>query len=310
MPNLPPPSFLRALARRDALRADGTDLLRLVDGAGDGAEFAGLILEEYAGRWLVQTDGRHAPEPPAWLSAAAGGERSVYWKRLVQNEKAAPEWWHGPRVGESFEAHENGLGFHIDFAAGYSQGIFLDQRDNRRRVRELAQSGRVKSVLNLFAYTCAFSVAAAAGGAQTTSVDLSRRYLDWGQENFRLNRLDPETHDFLFGDVFDWLRRLAKRSRRFDLVIVDPPTFSRDRDGRVFRVEKDFRRLARDCAALVAPGGTLFCSTNARTMPAGGLERLLRESLGPTLRLATSPMPADFTAEPYLQAVWASDGLT
>ena len=96
------------------------------------------------------------------------------------------------------------------FRAGYSQGIFLDQRGNRLALRQEMRPGM--ALLNCFAYTCAFSVAAAASGARTTSVDLSRRALDWGQANFRLNALDPAAgHEFFAGDVFDHLRRFGRQ---------------------------------------------------------------------------------------------------
>ena len=81
-------------------------------------------------------------------------------------------------------------------------------------------------MLNVFAYTCAFSLCAAAAGARATSLDLSRRYLDWGRANFEANGIDPAPHDWIFGDAFDWLRRLAKKGRAFDVVVLDPPTFS------------------------------------------------------------------------------------
>ena len=134
-------------------------------------------------------------------------------------------------------------------------------------------------MLNCFAYTCAFSVAAAAAGARTASVDLSRRSLDWGKENFRLNGLDPSGHEFLAGDTFDWLRRLARHGRRFDGVVLDPPTFSRDRKGKVFRVEDDFGALVALAALLLAPGGWMLCSSNARTLTAAGFRRTVLDGL-------------------------------
>ena len=84
-----------------------------------------------------------------------------------------------------------------------------------------------------------WSPTGARAGARTTSVDLSKKYLEWGRRNFALNGLDPAPHDFLYGDVFDWLRRLGKKERRFDVIILDPPTFSRSKSGEVFRVERD-----------------------------------------------------------------------
>src|ERR1700722_7436295 len=127
----------------------------------------------------------------------------------------------------------------LSFTEGYSVGLFLDQRDNRRRFLTnhvaadfpLFPNGAAGAeVLNTFAYTCGFSVCAAKAGARTTSLDLSKKYLDWGKRNFALNGLDPAAHDFIYGDTFDWLRRLAKKGRAFDPVVLDPPTFSQSKE--------------------------------------------------------------------------------
>src|SRR3984957_5370116 len=123
----------------------------------------------------------------------------------------------------------------LSFTEGYSVGLFLDQRDNRRRFLAnhvaadfpLFPGGAAGAeVLYTFAYPCGFSVCAAKSGARTTSLDLSKKYLDWGKRNFALNGLETSAHDFIFGDAFDWMRRLAKKNRRFDAIILDPPTFS------------------------------------------------------------------------------------
>jgi 23S rRNA (cytosine1962-C5)-methyltransferase len=114
-------------------------------------------------------------------------------------------------------------------------------------------------VLNLFAYTCSFGVSASLGGAQRVlNLDLSRPYLQWGQQNYRLNELNPDPHDFVYGDTFDWLGRLARRDSRFDLVIVDPPSFSSTR----FSVTRDYARLVAAAARVVAPAGILLAATN------------------------------------------------
>jgi len=131
----------------------------------------GIEIDDFAGRWLVQTRERGFPE---WLRGIEG-PRAVYWKQ-VGERKAAPARIEGEEAGEPFEAMENGMRFLIDFRAGYSQGIFLDQRENRAETRRRARGLRV---LNCFAYTCAFGVAAALGGAETVNIDLSKRYLEW-----------------------------------------------------------------------------------------------------------------------------------
>src|SRR5207302_10719388 len=132
----------------------------------------------------------------------------------------------------------------LSLSEGYSVGLVLDQRDNRRRLLtghiaagfELGVGVQAAlEILNTFAYTCAFSVCAAKAGARTTSLDLSKKYLEWGKRNFTLNRLDPAGHDFIYGDTFAWLRRLAKKRRRFDCVVLDPPTFSRSKEHGAFQ---------------------------------------------------------------------------
>jgi 23S rRNA (cytosine1962-C5)-methyltransferase len=167
-------------------------------------------------------------------------------------------------------------------------------------------------VLNCFAYTCAFSVCAALGGARATSLDLSKKYLDWGRRNFELNGLDPSAHDFIFGDVFDWLRRLGKKGRQFDCVLLDPPTFSRSKEHGDFRAERDYGTLAASAAAVLKPGGTLFASTNAaRLEPEVFLGQIRAALAGVGRRVVQEhsvPQPPDFPVsreEPaYLKTVW------
>ena len=314
MPALLPADFSRALRRREPLRADGaTDALRLLDGAGDGREFDGLFIDDFAGRWLVSTT-RPGQAPPEWLRATLDGPaapRTIYWKRLDARgeHQQPPVPWAGEKIAGPFTVRENGLAYQVDFQSGYSQGLFLDQRDNRAALRAGLRPG--SAVLNCFAYTCAFSVAAAAAGAQTTSVDLSRASLDWGKENFRLNGLDLAGHQFHAGDVFEALDFRAKREMRFLCVVLDPPTFSRDRKGKVFRAEDDFGRLAASAARVLAPGGAMLCSSNARRLTPEGFRRQVLGGLeggAAQWNTAPAPMPADFTGTPYLRALWVWRG--
>jgi 23S rRNA (cytosine1962-C5)-methyltransferase len=286
----------RAIAARQPIRAAGTNALRLVDGIGDGID--GLEIDDFAGRWLVQTRDRSFP---AWLRGVEG-PRSIYWK-LLGDQKHPPAWMESERAAEPFEALENGMRFQIDFTAGYSQGIFLDQRDNRAETRRRARGLRV---LNCFAYTCAFGVAAALGGAHTVNIDLSKTYLNWGRRNYELNGVETAGHEFIFGDALNWLERFARKGRRFDLVILDPPTFSRDKRGRVFTVENGFAPLVRASDAVLADAGALFCSTNRRTLAPEAFRRLITQGLPQpgAWRIDERHMPPDFTGEPYLKAFW------
>ena len=284
-----------ALAKRETLTASETNLIRLIDGAGD--ELPGHILESYGDAWLLSTTNGRPNSAIVDILAAYG--RPLYWKRLDQHQKDSPIHLDGPKVSDYFSGLENGLSARLSFQSGYSQGIFIDQRDNRALLRKLVQPGQ--TVLNTFAYTGFFSVAAAKSGAVTTTLDLSQVYLDWARENFQLNQLDPEDHYFCKGDTFHWLRRFAKQGRTFDFIILDPPTFSRDDKGKVFRVERDYDRLFNLAAACIAPGGRIFASTNFRGMTVADFSRQLKGS-----RLKPLPMPPDFTDTPYLKSIWAT----
>jgi 23S rRNA (cytosine1962-C5)-methyltransferase len=286
----------RAIAAREGFRASGTDALRIVDGEGDGME--GVEIDDFAGRWLVQTREKAFPE---WLRGAEGA-RAIYWKQLGER-KEAPVWMEGEEAREPFMVTENGMRFWIDFGAGYSQGIFLDQRENRAETR---RRGRGLRVLNCFAYTCGFGLAAALGGAETVNIDLSKRYLEWGGRNYELNGVEKGGHEFIYGDALNWLERFARQGRRFDLVILDPPTFSRDRTGKVFTVEKGLAGLVRAAEGVLREGGGLFCSTNQRGLTGEGFRRLIAEGLARPggWRMEEGRMPGDFTGERYLKGCW------
>jgi 23S rRNA (cytosine1962-C5)-methyltransferase len=290
--------FSQALAARSSLLHADTDAVRLIDGAGDG--LPGVYVETFASHWLVSTTGASVPAAvAAWLREQ---NRSIYHKCLSQQQKESPTHFHGPRVDAPFLARENGVNFEISFHSGYSQGIFLDQRDNRQRVRSRVQKG--DTILNTFAYTGVFSVFGALGGAQTTTLDLSQPYLDWAKRNFSHNQLDPLEHHFCKGDTFHWLRRFEKQGRKFHGIILDPPTFSRDEKGTVFRVENDYGALANLAHRCLHPGGWLLCSTNCHKLHPKDFERQLRAALPRSSQFTHTPMPPDFTDAPYLKSVW------
>ncbi len=280
--------------KRKGIIPDDTDAFRLFDGEGDGRR--GMVIDSFAGHWLVQTKGTRMPDDLYGLGIA----RSVWWKRLSRGDKEGPKLIEGDAPRMPFEVRENGMRFLVDFKAGYSQGIFLDQRENRALVRELSKQGT--KVLNCFAYTCGFSVAAALSGAETTSVDLSGNYLRWGKRNFEANGLDPDAHYFSKGDVFEWLRLFRRKGLRFGGVILDPPTFSRSKKSGVFRVESDYGELVRSAWELVADDGWMLCCANTQRLDAAEFEAAVsQEVMG---RTEVAGMPPDFTGESYLKSVW------
>lgn len=292
-----PTALSQALKTRSPILNEDTNALRLVDGSGDG--LPDLFLETFAGHWVISTRNNQLdPAIRSWLESQG---HSTYWKRLDQHEKESPTHLCGPEQNNAFLATESGVHYQISFQAGYSQGIFLDQRLNRQRVRQFSSPG--KTVLNTFAYTGAFSVCAALGGATTTTLDLSQVYLDWAKDNFRANQIDPTDHYFCKGDTFHWLKRFARQGRQFDGIILDPPTFSRDDKGKVFRVEKDYHRLVKLAHACLAPGGWILCCTNCRKLDPRDFSRMVRQG-APDCQVTPLPMPPEYTGEHYLKSLW------
>jgi len=173
------------------------------------------------------------------------------------------------RVGgarERVEVAEGGLRFLVNLRDYLDTGLFLDQRQTRAMVREEARGSRM---LNLFAYTGAFSVYGAAGGAGSTcTVDLSRTYLDWATENMALNGFEGGQHRFERGDVSSWLAQAPRES--FDLVIVDPPTFSNSKRMRgTWDINRDHVGLLEDVLRVTVAGGVVYFSSNARRFRLG-----------------------------------------
>lgn len=202
-------------------------------------------------------------------------------------------------------ATERTLRYGIDFATGYSVGLFVDQRENRSFVRR----EKPKTLLNCFAYTCAFSVAAATVGAETVSVDLSKKSLARGRENFALNSLPSAPHRLVAEDVMEFLPRLARKGEKFDMIILDPPTFSRTHRGKAFQVERDFETLLLSALEVAERRGRILLSTNCTTLNERALQVMAKFCLKATRRagvLHSEPAPADFPSGAGARTVWLS----
>jgi 23S rRNA (cytosine1962-C5)-methyltransferase len=318
------------LALRTALiDPQETDAFRVIHGASDG--WQGWYVERL-GKFLLsqseqplRAEQREELARLAKIFSTAGAYHKILSRqvRRTTTAEASPQLILGEAAPERFEICENGIRFELGFNEGYSTGLFLDQRDNRRRfltghiAADFPQPSTLNyQLLNCFAYTCGFSVCAAKAGARTTSLDLSKKYLEWGRRNFALNGLDPAAHDFIYGDAFDWLRRLAKKGRAFDAVALDPPTFSQSKEHGAFRAEKDFGKLVAAALPLVRSGGVLFASTNAADWPPekflADVEKAIYSARRKILQRHHVPQPPDFPisrAEPaYLKTVWLRIG--
>jgi len=329
-----PTTNLFGLGLREGLidRAE-TNAYRLIHGASDGQP--GWYVERLGDYLLSQSEHPLSPAQREELAelAKAFSARGVCHKILTRQAgraaraEVSPQLVLGEAAPERFTVRENGVQFELSFSEGCSVGLFLDQRDNRQRLLsghvaagfpllqsspQLAMGNRQWEILNTFAYTCGFSVCAAKAGARTTSLDLSKKWLDWGKRNFALNRLDPARHEFIYGDALDWLRRLGKKQRRFDVILLDPPTFSQSKAWGVFRAERDYGRLVTAALPVLKSGGVLFASTNAADWPPGeflaGVETAIHAANRKVLQRHYVPQPPDFPisrAEPaYLKTVW------
>lgn len=200
-------------------------------------------------------------------------------------------------------ATERRLKFGIDFGAGFSVGLFPDQRENRSFVRHIAP----KRLLNCFAYTCSFSASAAYVGATTLNIDLSTKSLARGRENFALNSLSTMGHRFIADDVMAVLPRLARKGEKFDVIILDPPTFSRSPGGKTFHVENDFEKLLVDSLELTERNSHVLVSTNCSTLREHALEVMARYGLKAVRRAGTfhrSPPLPDFPPGTGASSIW------
>ncbi len=306
-------SVVAALESRSLVR-DETDAFVWLDGAQDGLR--DLRVERLGDAALVyRTEDTNLPAalPELLLENGARavverlrarrpGEEKTTEVRVLAGDLGSPR----------FDVLEHGLRYGIDLEESVtSTGLFLDQRDTRRRI--LAMDLRGKEVLNAFAHTGSFSVAAARAGARTTSLDLSKKYLERVKENLSRNSLDPAGHDFIYGDALEWLRRLAKKGRRFSLVVLDPPSFSTAKKGKTWSVERDLGKLVALALACLEKEGTLYVSTNQRSLPFARFEKLVQAGFAEAGRkiqhLELATLPLDFRLAPgevpYLKAAWA-----
>lgn len=214
----------------------------------------------------------------AWRGSVGWDPQRVFGKFLPRQnaDRVAPVLLRGdatlPPMGV---VRENGVRYGVDFEAGYSAGLFIDQRRNRLFLR----GRRPRRLLNTFAYTGAFSVVAALEGGRTTSLDLSRKSLQRAEENFRLNGLDPAPHAFIADDVLEVLPRLGRRGEKFDAIVLDPPTFSRGAKGRRFQVEQDFEKLLHLALEVADAKAGVLLSTNCTRLERRNLESIARHCL-------------------------------
>ncbi|HJV65768.1 MAG TPA: class I SAM-dependent rRNA methyltransferase [Geomonas sp.] len=290
-----------ALRREHADLAD-TNAYRLVNGEGDG--LPGLTVDCYADYLMVQiycTGWRKhlklVTQALEELLAPAG----IYEKtrpqktRELEAESDSKKYGRllaGKPAPDPLLVMENGLTFQVSLERGLNTGLFLDQRKNRR---DLVGRVKGKRLLNLFSYTGAFSVAAAAAGAsQVTSVDVSPTYLEVARANFNANRLNPKRHEFITGDCLSVLDELARQQKTYDIIVMDPPSFSTTSKSR-FTTRGGTSDLVAAALKLLKEGGLLIASSNHQRVD---LAEYLKELRRGALQAGTSLQVISLAGQP------------
>lgn len=289
--------------------SEDTTAFRVFNGEGDG--FGGLTIDYFAGFYLIQwySEGAYSFHEDVMEALRKLTDfKGIYQKkRFAQEGKylEADDFVEGTRPSFPLLVKENGVKFAIYLNDGAMVGVFLDQREVRKRIRDGYSEG--KRVLNTFSYTGAFSVFAALGGAtETTSVDLANRSVSKTIEQFSINDIDYEAQNIIVEDVFKYFKYAVKKELSFDLVILDPPSFARSKKH-TFSAAKDYKDLLKEAIAITEKGGTIVASTNCSTFNMkkfkGFVETAFKETNGKYQILEEFTLPEDFkTLRQYKQS--------
>ena len=276
--------------RAAGLPSASTDSYRVVHGAADG--LPGLFVDRFGDQVQVRLRDPQWTEGPARRALLEAlldeGLRGLRWvidhpgKHAGPRDAALARAWNleleargVAACSERRPCRELGFTYEVCLHEPFSPGLFLDMREVRASLRE---RWRDRRILNLFSYTCPFSVVLAEHN-EVTNVDVSARYLDWGRDNHRRNGLDVEDRGtrFVQADAFTFLQEAIEARERFDALILDPPVSSRGRSGhsKAFALRKDFGRLVEDALSLLTDKGELFVSTNYEALSQDAFRRLV-----------------------------------
>jgi 23S rRNA G2069 N7-methylase RlmK/C1962 C5-methylase RlmI len=267
-----------------------------------------LAIDFYAGRFLVHYFSRHRedeePSPELYAEIITtlqklfdATDADIFWRTRIRREK----YQQYEKVGEHkdfFTVYEYGVAFKINLRDYLDTGLFLDHRETRHYVASIAKG---KSLLNLFAYTGAFSVQAAAAGAVfTKTVDMSNTYTGWCKDNFILNGISLKNHPIVREDCLKFLDDERENGNKYDIIVIDPPTISRSKKmDQMFDIQEDYISLLRKAARLLMPGGVMLFSTNSRRF----VFDLDQFSEFDVRDVSNKTLPLDF-ADPKIHRCW------
>lgn len=286
--------------RKQFYKSTDTTAFRALNGEGDG--LGGLIIDYYDGYYVVSwySEGIYTfrDEIIAALQKVANFKGIYEKKRFDTKGKyiEGDDFVAGERGEFPLIVKENGVNFAVYLNDGAMVGVFLDQRNVRKQIRDKYAKGR--TVLNMFSYTGAFSVFAALGGAsKTTSVDLANRSLSKTIEQFSVNEVDYEAQDIIVEDVFLYFKYAAKKNMKFDMVVLDPPSFARSKKY-TFSAAKDYKNLLKETIAITENNGIIVASTNCSAFDMkkfkGFIDTAFKEMNGKYKILEEHSLPEDF----------------
>ncbi len=225
-----------------------------------------IHLQEYDTGWLMQPE-----DYQQWLDEVCEAvqfvvgfpKENIHLKQRIR-QKGTAQYEKTGTNGNDFIVHENGRAFWVNLDKYLDTGLFLDHRNTRQKIGSIAAG---KRFLNLFSYTGSFTVYAATGGAiYSETVDLSNTYLDWAKRNFQLNHMDLNVHQIVRADVFQYLVDAVKQNKQFDLIVLDPPSFSNSKKMLdILDIQRDQAKLIDGAMRLLAQDGILYFSNNLRS---------------------------------------------
>ncbi|MEK3979298.1 class I SAM-dependent rRNA methyltransferase [Psychrobacillus sp. FSL K6-2836] len=293
--------------REDYYHNTDTTAFRIFNGEGDG--IGGLIIDYFDGFYLISwySEGIYSFKDMILEALEASvSYKGIYEKKRFDTKGQYVEdddFVKGERGEFPLNVKENGQHFAIYLNDGAMVGVFLDQRDVRKTIRDNYSKG--KTVLNTFSYTGAFSVFAASGGAtKTTSVDLAKRSLSKTTEQFEVNGIDVEKQDIIVMDVFDYFKYAKRKELSFDMVILDPPSFARSKKY-TFSSAKDYTKLLMDAINITEKNGVIVASTNNATFGMKKFKTFVEKAFKESNRKYTIEeefsLPSDFRTSPLFK---------
>jgi 23S rRNA (cytosine1962-C5)-methyltransferase len=301
------------------LLPNNTNGYRLINGGNDG--LPGFVLDKYAQNWVLKLySAAWIPHLHALLPILISLTPERIILRLGRQLEQQPQHLYGLKDGDllwgaSLQGNilfqEYGLTFEVDPLRGHKTGFYLDQRENRARVRKLSSQ---KSVLNVFAYTGGFSVYAACGRAKNiTSIDISQPALDMAARNFKHNQISNTRHDEIVGDAFNTLAELQEKNQHYDMVILDPPSFASNQT-QIAAALNAYRRLTRLALGVLKSGGVLVQASCSSRIPAEDFFTAVHQAANkagrPLHEIERTGHPGDhpigFAEGAYLKCLFAS----